>query len=195
MGPVTTKGEQTRQAVLDAAIGRFGRDGFRGTSVADISRDAEVSGTVAYQYFDNKEALFHAALDADATAILDRVLPIVFGDRGTEDWRRGLFVTLMAAVEEHPLAKRVLAGQEPEVTQRFGTPIVDELRAAVTERLQSEQVAGTVRADIDPADVATGLVAIVLSLLMSTIQLGPEMTASNIGGIMAVFEAVLDPPA
>ena len=33
--PVATKGEQTRHAVLQAAITRFGRDGYRATSVAD----------------------------------------------------------------------------------------------------------------------------------------------------------------
>ena len=56
-----TKGAQTRRAILRAAIVRFGRDGFRATSVADIARDASVGGTVAYAYFPNKEALFFAA--------------------------------------------------------------------------------------------------------------------------------------
>ena len=63
-----TKGEQTRQAILDAAIARFGRDGYRATSVADIARDAGVGGTVAYAYFPSKEALFLAAIDEDAAA-------------------------------------------------------------------------------------------------------------------------------
>ena len=65
-----TKGEQTRQAILDAAIARFGRDGYRATSVADIARDAGVGGTVAYAYFPNKEALFLAAIDEDAAAVI-----------------------------------------------------------------------------------------------------------------------------
>ena len=42
------KGEQTRSTILDAAIVRFGRDGYRSTSVADIARDAGVSGTATY---------------------------------------------------------------------------------------------------------------------------------------------------
>jgi len=35
----------TRQALLDAAVARFARDGYRGTSVAEIARDARLSGT------------------------------------------------------------------------------------------------------------------------------------------------------
>src|SRR5260370_42443038 len=63
-----TKGERTRRALLDAAIARFGRDGYRGTSVAEIARDARLSGTAAYAYFPSKEALFVAAVDEDAAA-------------------------------------------------------------------------------------------------------------------------------
>ena len=65
-----SKGAQTRAAILDAAIVRFGRDGYRATSVADIARDAGVGGTVAYAYFPNKEALFLAALDEDAANVI-----------------------------------------------------------------------------------------------------------------------------
>ena len=55
-----TKGEVTRTTILEAAIARFGRDGYRATSVADIARDAGVGGTVAYAYFPNKEAAIQA---------------------------------------------------------------------------------------------------------------------------------------
>ena len=65
-GHRASKGELTRRAILDTAIERFGQDGYRATSVADIAHDAGVGGTVAYAYFANKEALFLAALDEDA---------------------------------------------------------------------------------------------------------------------------------
>src|SRR5690242_18506484 len=56
------KGEQTRRAILLAAIDRFGQDGFRATSIAKIARDAGVGATITWNYFPNKEALFLAAL-------------------------------------------------------------------------------------------------------------------------------------
>jgi AcrR family transcriptional regulator len=34
-----TKGERTRQRLLEAAIQRFAADGYRRTSVSDIARD------------------------------------------------------------------------------------------------------------------------------------------------------------
>src|SRR3954469_13901677 len=113
-----TKGVQTRRAILEAAIVRFGRDGFRSTSVADIARDAGVGGTVAYAYFPSKEALFLAAIDEDAAAVIREGLFSVVGDPAIEDWRQTLVFTMAGAITGHPLARRVLAGLEPEVTER-----------------------------------------------------------------------------
>src|SRR4051812_5647179 len=185
-----TKGAQTRQAILDAAIVRFGREGYRATSVADIARDAGVGGTVAYAYFDDKEALFLAALDEDAAAVIEEGLSSAFGNPELIDWRQTLLFTLVGAVQNHPLARRLLAGLEPEVTERvLEIPALADLRKACAERLRAEQTAGTVRADIDPVVIGNGMVAIMLSLLMSVVQLGTEAAGTYADDVSAVFEA------
>src|SRR6185437_7684468 len=100
-----TKGAQTRRAVLSAAIARFGRDGYRATSVADIARDAGVGGTVAYAYFPNKEALFFAAVDEDAAGVIQEGLATVVGAPDGPDvarWHDTLIFTLVDAVTHHP---------------------------------------------------------------------------------------------
>src|SRR3954471_13177764 len=188
-----SKGAQTRQSILDAAIARFGREGFRATSVADIARDAGVGGTVPYAYFADKEALFLAALDEDAAGVINEGLSSVFENPGRPDWRQTLLFTLVAAVDRHPLARRLLAGLEPEVTGRvLDIPALNELRKACAERLRSEQAAGTVRPDIDAAAVGSGVVTIMLSLLRSVVQLGADAAAPYTNDVTAVFEAALD---
>ncbi|MEY2449571.1 MAG: hypothetical protein QOH79_3047, partial [Acidimicrobiaceae bacterium] len=188
-----TKGAQTRQAILDAAIVRFGREGYRATSVADIARDASVGGTVPYAYFADKEALFLAALDEDAAAVIHESLSTVFDGPDLPDWRQTLLFTLVGGVQSHPLARRLLAGLEPEVTARvLEIPALTELRKACAEKLRAEQLAGTVRPDIDPVAIANGIVAIMLSLLMSVVQLGPEAAGPYSQDVAAVFEAALD---
>jgi AcrR family transcriptional regulator len=189
-----TKGEQTRQAILTAAIYRFGRDGYRATSVADIARDAGVGGTVAYAYFPNKEALFLAAIDEDAAAVIQEGLFSVVADPALSDWRETLIYTLAGAVNGHPLARRVLAGLEPEVTERvLEIPALAELRKACIERIRTEQAAGTVRTDIDPSSVGNGVVSIVLSLLMSVVQVGPNAAVAYGADVASVLEAALTP--
>lgn len=192
MESTPTKGEQTRTAILRAAIKRFGRDGYRATSVADIARDAGVGGTLVFAYFPNKEALFVAAVDTDAAAVIHEGVASL--DRfGSRQWRDGLLTTLVTAVERHPLARRLLAGLEPETTARvLDIPALAEMRKAVAERLRAEQASGTVRDDIDAAVIANGVVSIVLSLLMSVVQLGAGVAAPYAADVIAVIEAALD---
>jgi TetR/AcrR family transcriptional regulator len=189
-----TKGEQTRQAILGAAVVRFGREGYRSTSVADIARDAAVSGTLAYAYFPNKEALFLAAVDEDAAAVIHEGLSAVLEDpeAGPEDWRQALIFTMVDAVGRHPLARRLLAGLEPDVTDRvLEIGALSELRKACIERLRTEQLAGILRSDIDPVTIGNGMVTIILSLLMSVVQLGGEAAITYGPDVTAVFEAAL----
>jgi AcrR family transcriptional regulator len=195
--PPETKGAQTRRAILQAAVTRFGRDGYRVTSVADIARDAGVGGTVAYAYFPNKEALFLAAIDEDAAAVIEEGVASTLqsADADIRHWHDTMLFTLVAAVQRHPLARRLLAGLEPEVTPRvLDMPALSELRKACTELLRTGQADGTVRPDIDPAAVANGIIALMLSVLMSVTQLGSETAVAYSHDVAAVFEAALVAP-
>src|SRR5437870_13406140 len=128
---MTAKGARTRRALLDAAVARFGRDGYRGTSIAEIARDARLSGTAAYAYFPNKEALFVAAVDEDAAAVIQEGLSSIVDHTELDRWRETLIFALLAAVARHPLARRVLAGLEPDLTVRLlSLPALEQLRAA-----------------------------------------------------------------
>src|SRR5689334_22076172 len=118
-GAVETKGERTRRRLLELAVRRFADEGYRATSVSAIARDAGISQAAVYAYFANKEALFEAAVDLDAAGFIagarsqvDESLPLV-------DFIPGLLLHLRLGVEEHRLARRVLAGQEPEVIHRL----------------------------------------------------------------------------
>ncbi len=195
MSPPTTKGERTRKALLDAAIARFGRDGYRGSSVAEIARDARLSGTAAYVYFPNKEALFVAAVDEDAAAVIEEGLATFTDDVDLAQWRQTLMFALLEAVDGHALARRVLLGLEPEFTVRLlSIPALEQLRKAIAERLHAQQLAGSVRADIDAQQMANGLVTIVLSMLMSLLQTGTDPATLLGRDVGAVIEAALSPP-
>jgi hypothetical protein len=113
-------------------------------------------------------------------------------DPDVRNWRDTLIFTLVGAVERHPLARRLLAGLEPEVTVRvLDIPALNELRKACTERLRAEQMSGTVRTDIDPVGISNGIVALMLSMLMSVVQLGSQAVVTYSADVASVFEAAL----
>lgn len=59
----TSKAEQTRAAIADAAMRLFRRDGYDGTTMRAIAHEAGVSVGNAYYYFSSKEHLIQAFYD------------------------------------------------------------------------------------------------------------------------------------
>ena len=58
-----------RRQILDAAKRTFAAEGFHGTKMADVARAAGLSYGAVYWYFDSKDALFHALMDAEHEAL------------------------------------------------------------------------------------------------------------------------------
>jgi len=185
-----TKGDRTRQAVLDAAVVRFAREGYRGTSVADVCRDAGLSTTASYPYFSSKEAIFVAAVDEDVAGLIDDAVSLFLLDVDPDQWGGRMMAALLTHLKEHPLAERILRGLEPEFTMRLlHIPALQELRKAVTELIATQQMEGRVRPDIEAGETASGMVVIVISLLMASVQTGAD--AVGWGQVAGDVESVL----
>ena len=193
-GTVETKGERTRRRLLELAVRRFAEDGYRATSVSAIAREAGLSQAAVYAYFDNKEALFQAAVDLDAAdliagarAELDEDLPLV-------ELIPGLLLHLRIGVDQHRLARRVLAGQEPEVIHRLADlPALQDITAELTRRLAAAGTEGLVDPEIEAATLALGIETVVLGLLMSSIQV-PGEADRRVPAVLAVFQTLFRPP-
>jgi AcrR family transcriptional regulator len=190
------KGERTRHRLLEIAVRRFAADGFRRTSLSDISREAGLTPAAAYAYFAGKEGLFQAAVDADAGALIEAARSA--GAQGASA-REQLFLfvdELRKRVDDHPLARRVLSGLEPEVAARLLTiPSLVALTAGLADDLAEAQSASEIRADVDPAEVAVGLETIVLALLMAELQTGLTVEPERQAGVLAVMDAALRSPS
>lgn len=83
---ITSRGEQTRQAILDSAEGLFLTQGYNGTSIRQIARRAgRIAVGSIYNYFDGKEGIFRALLeDRSPYDDLLEVLESLEGDLGAD---------------------------------------------------------------------------------------------------------------
>ena len=190
----SSKGARTQSRVLNTAVDRFGTNGFRGTSVAAIAREAGVSAAAPFAYWPSKEALFEAAVDHDAKTVIAELLS---GIGETDDIARwlGLVNNLLSVLQRHPLARRVLAGQEPEVIDRvLELPAFHELRVLLTGVIESGQRSGEVRADIDPPRAAIGIESITLALAMALLQLQDSPNPERETGVAEILLAAFRPP-
>jgi AcrR family transcriptional regulator len=176
--------------VLDVAIRRFASDGFRATSLSDIARDAGITPATTYAYFAGKEALFEAAVDADAAALLDEARERMTGATVRERWVPWI-ANLIGALEDHPLAERVLAGREPEKIGRLlDISSLQDVQGELETDLRAGQESGEIRRDIDAHALAQGIETVVLALLMAYAQAGPR-DGSRAAGVFSLLDAAL----
>ena len=74
------KRARTRQALVDAAIDLFNRDGYEQTTIADIAAAAEVGSRTFFNYFASKEELLFPESDARVQAAIEAI-----AERGPQD--------------------------------------------------------------------------------------------------------------
>jgi AcrR family transcriptional regulator len=82
----------TRQRLVDAAVERFYRNGFRNVGIDQILRDVGISKTAFYKHFESKEDVMLAALEAHNSRVQDvfRRLMLEFGGPTPIDQLRAL---------------------------------------------------------------------------------------------------------
>lgn len=117
--PKTTKSDETRARILDAAMDLFRRRGFEETTMREIATEAGVATGAAYYYFDSKDAIVLAFYDQaqkemqplleealagskDLKERLGRLMGVKF--RYFEPNRRLLGTLASHADPEHPLS-------------------------------------------------------------------------------------------
>jgi AcrR family transcriptional regulator len=189
-----TKGERTRRRILEMAVDCFGRRGYRATSVSEIARAANLTQAASYAYFDNKEALFRAAVDADVSDLIDEITALV-GDVPTLDLIPTVIVHAVIALEHHPLTHRVLAGQEPdEVPRLTELPALIRFRDLLAEALTNAAARGEIRDDLQPTVLAAGLESLILGLLFSAVQTRGSASEQHQLGVVEAFDLMLRPP-
>jgi TetR/AcrR family transcriptional repressor of nem operon len=159
--------ERTRERLLQAASREIYRAGFQSASLDTILAVAGVTKGALYHHFDSKEALGHAVVD-------EVIAPVVRGK-----WVRPLqsgkdpIDALIGAVQAIPVRPSDVRGgcQLNNLAQEMSpldaafrkrlALIFDAWRDAVASALLEGQAQGSVRRDVEPADAARLLIAMV----------------------------------
>ena len=78
------KGER-RADILAAAKAVFSKNGYHGTTIADIAKTAKLSYGSIYWYFDSKDALFHELMESEGQALRRHVTDALTTTAGGPD--------------------------------------------------------------------------------------------------------------
>lgn len=184
------KGVARRQEILDRAIEVFAVRGADGTSLRQIAKEIGVSHAALLHYFDSREQLLVAVYEhaerirSERSSLRAAETPVnVLVAAATKNVKVPglvqLYSTLVASALEH----------RNDTSRVFFTERFERTRSEITQRIQRDQDAGTVRQDVDAGAIAALLVA-ASDGLQTQWLLEPSI---DLGGILQLFDILLAP--
>jgi TetR/AcrR family transcriptional regulator len=103
--------EESRAAILRAAVAEFAEHGIAGARTDAIAHVAHVNKALLYYYFKDKDALYEAALDHVFSGLRDRVMPVLESDLEPCDKMLEYVGTYFDYIAANPSFPRVVQGE------------------------------------------------------------------------------------
>jgi AcrR family transcriptional regulator len=158
--PMRADAQRNREQLLAAAVAAFSAEGPEVT-LESIARDAGVGIGTLYRHFPSREALVDAAYRSELARLCDSVpglLDEMPADKATRVW--------MDQFIEYMTTKRGMSDALRKVIASGGNPFAESrtrLLAAFAALMQAGAAEGTMRSDLDPADLLASLSGVSLA--------------------------------
>ena len=160
--------EESRAAILKAAVAEFAENGVAGARTDAIARAAHVNKALLYYYFKDKDALYEAVLDHVFSGMRARVMPVLESSLSPRQKMLGYVGAYFDYIAANPRFPRVVqaewmrAGSKgslhmKRVSKEYFRPIFEKLVTVLQEGI----AAGEFRA-VNPMDFLPSVVAVIV---------------------------------
>ncbi len=206
--------EESRAAILQAAVREFARDGIAGARTDAIARTARVNKALLYYYFKDKETLYGAVLDQVFGGLTASVQDALTSDLAP--WQKLLAYAgaHFDYIASHPLYPRIVQGEMmraahggaqhlERIVKKYFRPLFSKIATVILEG----QARGQFRA-VDPMHFIPSMIAVivfhftnapVLRMISSVDPYSPELVAARRAAVLdfissALFSKTAGPP-
>ena len=183
-------GSGAPERIRDAAVARFGRDGFD-VGLREIAADAQVSAALVIHHFGSKDAL-RAACDEHVHAVL-----VGAKSDAMREASPAAVIAQLATIEQYApvfayMVRSLMAGGPPAAA--FVDRLVDDAEVYLAAGVE----AGTVRPSRDPHGRARALAAMTVGTLLMTeldaaVGRGVAPTQDPATAVVAMSDATIVP--
>jgi len=203
------KPEQSRAAILRAAVREFAREGVAGARTDAIARSAGVNKALLYYYFKDKEALYQAVLDevfSGARAVIESALAQKLPPRE----RLAAYVRAhFDYIASNPLYPRIVhaeflrAGKDPSRLQRIAKQYFQPIFVNIAALLREGAECGDFRT-VNPVHFIPSMISVivfyfitapVMKVMIGKDPFSPESLAERRVVIVDFISAALKPGA
>lgn len=198
--------EESRAAILKAAVGEFAEHGVAGARTDAIARAAHVNKALLYYYFKDKDALYEAVLDHVFSGLRARVVPVLESKLPPREKMLEYLGAYFDYIAANPRFPRVVQSEwmrspgkrtahMEHIAKEYFRPIYQKLG----EVLQAGIEAGEFRA-VSPMDFLPSMVAVIvfyfsaapaMKVLMKVDPLSAERIAERRAFVLDFISAAL----
>jgi TetR/AcrR family transcriptional regulator len=198
--------EQSRAAILQAAVREFAHHGIAGARTDAIAHAAKVNKALLYYYFKDKEALYGSVLDQVFGGLLAHVGEVLSRDLPAPEKILAYAGAHFDYVASHPLYPRIVQGEMMGVgrgkakhLERIVKQYFRPLFGRVADVLQKGQATGEFRA-VDPLHFVPSMIAVivfyftsapVMQLMTGKDPMSPERVAARRAAVLDLIAAAL----
>jgi TetR/AcrR family transcriptional regulator len=162
--------ETRKREIIDATLDLAAEKGLQKTSTQAIADRVGIAQATIFRHFRNRNALFQAVVGSVAKAIFTAVTPVVTGG-GPADLRlRRVLERQLRFISRHRGLPRLLFSErlhleDPDL-RRTVRGVLDRYTGLLADLIREGQAEGSFRQDIDPAEAARMIAAMMQGLIM-----------------------------
>jgi AcrR family transcriptional regulator len=140
-GQESRRGRSKHQEILNAATGRFGRDGYEHTKWADIARDVGVGPTALYHYFESKQHCLYEIMDDAIEDFRNRFVTITADEPDPVRALEAVLGSCFELSEQEVLRNRVLVAEQGLLSTPSTSQREEKARQAARARIRDLEFA------------------------------------------------------
>ena len=146
---------ERRAAVLECACRVFSNGSYRGTTTAQIAKEAGVTEPILYRHFDSKRALYIACLDEGWRRVRALWEETVAAEADPALWVGAMGRAFLESAEHRPVisnlwVQALAEASEDEEIRGYLRRHMNEVHGFVAEVIRRAQTAGGIPTDRDP---------------------------------------------
>jgi TetR/AcrR family transcriptional regulator len=198
--------EESRAAILRAAVSEFAQEGVAGARTDAIARAAKVNKALLYYYFKDKEALYGAVLDQVFGGLIASVGEVLSCDLPPREKILAYAGAHFDYVASHPMYPRIVQGEmmgagrgRTNHLERIAKKYFQPLFRRLAEVLKTGQASGEFR-PVDPLHFVPSMIAVivfyftsapVMRVMTGKDPLTPERVAVRRRAVLDLISAAL----
>jgi TetR/AcrR family transcriptional regulator len=159
--------EESRAAILKAAVAEFAEHGIAGARTDAIARSAHVNKALLYYYFEDKDALYEAVLDHVFSGLRARVMPVLESKLPPRQKMLEYLGTYFDYIAANPRFPRVVQAEwmrsgagsvrMQRVAREYFRPIFRKLAVVLREGIEAEEFQA-----VNPMDFLPSVVGVII---------------------------------